>query len=192
MACSHCLNEISADRVSYRDGPGAGTRPIPDKRKTRRSADPTALERRRPSSVARALRVIGDRWSFMIIREPFLRVRRFDDLQMALGIAPNILIDRLQRLVADGIFDRVRYHTGPDRHGYRFSAKGRDRFGSMIAMLRWGDDWLSGGKPPLQRTHLNCGHDVSPVVVCNQCRQAISATEMRCVVHDRVPVDVAG
>ena len=192
VACSHCLGEISPYRVSYRAGPGAGRSAIPTGRKTRRSADPTALERRRPSSVARALQVIGDRWSVMIIREAFFRVRRFDDLQTALGIAPNILTDRLQRLVADGIFDRVQYQTGPDRYEYRFTDKGRDLFGSMIAMLRGGDDWLSGGQPPLQLTHLDCGHDFSPVVVCSECKQAIVATEMRYVMHYRDPVDLVG
>jgi DNA-binding HxlR family transcriptional regulator len=191
VACSHCLNEISPYRVSYREGPGAGKSPVPNNRKTRRSADPTSLERRRPSSVARALQVIGDRWSFMIIREAFFRVRRFDDLQTSLGIAPNILADRLQRLVADGIFDRVPYQNGPERFEYRFTDKGRDLFGPMIAMLRWGDDWLSGGQPPLQLTHLDCAHDFSPVVVCDQCRQAIVATEMRYTMHYRDPVDVA-
>ena len=183
VACSACKQEILAHRVSYRDGPGAGTSPIRLDRKSRRSADPTALERRRPSSVARALQVIGDRWSFMIIREAFFRVRRFDDLQTRLGIAPNILTDRLNRLVADGVFRRVQYQTGPDRFEYRFTDKGRDLFGPMIAMLRWGDRWLSGGEPPLILTHLDCGQDFDPTVSCNQCAEAVHATQMRYVMH---------
>lgn len=187
IVCSACKEEILAREVAYRDGPGAGSSPVPETRTSRRSTDPTALERRRPSSVARALQVIGDRWSFMIIREAFFRVRRFDDLQTRLGIAPNILADRLNRLVADGVFRRVKYQDGPERFEYRFTDKGRDLFGSMLAMLRWGDTWLSGGEPPLILTHTTCGNDFEPTVACDQCLEALSAVEMRYRMNYRDP-----
>ena len=187
VACSECKEEIHARRVSYRDGPGAGTSLVPDDRKSRRSADPTALERRRPSSVARTLRLIGDRWSFMIIRAAFFRVRRFDDMQTSLGIAPNILTDRLGRLVADGIFERVLYQTAPERYEYRFTTMGMDLFGPMISMLRWGDQWLASGEPPLILTHLNCGKDFHPTVICDQCKQPLVAAEMRYLMNYKDP-----
>lgn len=189
VICSECKTEIQPHRVSYRDGPGAGTRPVPISTATRRSTDPTALERRRPSSVARALQVIGDRWSFMIIREAFFSIRRFDDLQTRLGIAPNILTDRLQRLVASGVFRRVQYQTGPDRYEYLFTDKGKDLFGPMIAMLRWGDKWLADGKPPLILTHQDCGKDFEPRVACSQCSGALVAQEMRYVMNYRDPMN---
>ena len=179
VGCSHCHGEIVATRTSYRDGPGKGTTQIEPGRRGRRSADPTALERRRPSSVARALQVIGDRWRFMIIREAFFRARRFDEFETKLGIAPNILSDRLSRLVADGVFERVRYQVQPERFEYRFTAMGKDLFGSMIAMLRWGDDWLSGDEPPLILTHLDCGADFDPTICCDQCGEPLVATDMR-------------
>jgi len=179
VGCSHCRGEILASRTSYRDGPGTGTTLIEPGRRGRRSADPTALERRRPSSVARALQVIGDRWRFMIIREAFFRARRFDEFETKLGIAPNILSDRLTRLVADGVFRRVRYQVQPERFEYRFTEMGMDLFGSMIAMLRWGDDWLSGAEPPLVLTHLDCGADFEPTIYCDQCHEPLVATDMR-------------
>jgi DNA-binding HxlR family transcriptional regulator len=178
VACSACNQEVRADQVSYRDGPGAGTSVIHLHRSTRRSADPTAMERRRPSSVARTLQVIGDRWSFMILREAFLRTRRFDDLQARLGIAPNILADRLARLVESGVFRRERYQTGPDRHEYRFTDLGRDLYNPMIVMLRWGDAWLANGKPPMILRHATCGRDFNATVVCDQCGQPLDAREM--------------
>jgi DNA-binding HxlR family transcriptional regulator len=187
VICSHCHTEILPARVSYRDGPGAGTSPVKPGRKGRRSADPTALERRRPSSVARALQVIGDRWSFMIIREAFFRVRRFDELQSRLGIASNVLTDRLNRLVSDGIFDRVLYQTQPDRYEYRFTPKGKDLFGSMIAMLRWGDRWLAREEPPLILTHLDCGHDFDATVACDHCKKALAAHDMRYLMNYKDP-----
>ncbi|RCW68532.1 winged helix-turn-helix transcriptional regulator [Pseudorhodoferax soli] len=187
VVCSACRKEIVAREVTYRDGPGAGTGPVPQTRTSRRSTDPTALERRRPSSVARALQVIGDRWSFVIIREAFFRVRRFDDLQSRLGIAPNILADRLNRLVAEGVFQRVKYQDGPERFEYRFTDKGRDLFGPMMAMLHWGDAWLSEGKPPLVLTHTACGSDFDPTVACDQCLEAVNAAEMRYRMNYRDP-----
>jgi DNA-binding HxlR family transcriptional regulator len=192
MACSHCRTPILAHRVRYRDGPGAGTSPIPVGRTSRRSADPTALERRRPSSVARALQVIGDRWSFMILREAFFRIRRFDDLQSRLGIAPNILIDRLNRIVDDGVFERVRYQHNPERYEYRLTEKGKGLFDPMIAMLRWGDTWMARGKPPLILTHLDCGRDFDPTVICSECKEPLIATQMRYVMHYRDPVGDSG
>lgn len=187
VACSACKQEVRPQRVSYRDGPGAGTRLVVAQRRNRRSADATALERRRPSSVARALQVIGDRWSFMIIREAFFRVRRFDNLQTGLGIAPNILTDRLNRLVNEGVFRRAPYQNGRDRYEYRFTEKGRDLFGPLIAMLRWGDHWLAHGEPPLILTHLDCGHDFEAAVICDQCHEPLVATQMRYVMHYRDP-----
>ena len=102
VACSQCKEEVNVKTVNYRDGPGAGITPVVDAKRNRRPSDPTVLDRGRPSSVAQTLKVIGDRWSFMVIREAFFGIRRFDDLQNTLGIAPNILTDRLDRLVAEG------------------------------------------------------------------------------------------
>jgi DNA-binding HxlR family transcriptional regulator len=187
IACSHCKEEISPRHVTYRDGPGAGLSSIPDDRKSRRSADPTALERRRPSSVARTMKLIGDRWSFMLIRAAFFHVCRFDDLQTTLGISPNILTDRLGRLVADGIFKRVLYQTAPERYEYKFTEMGLDLYGSMISMMRWGDEWQANGDPPLILTHLNCGSDFKPVVICDHCKATLIATDMRYVLNYKDP-----
>lgn len=178
VACSHCGVEVDSRRTTHRDGPGAGTSPILQARRNRRSSDPTALERRRPSSVARTLKVIGDRWSFMVIREAFFGGCRFDDLLVNLGIAPNILTNRLNRFVNEGIFSRIKYQDLPARFEYQLTEKGRDLYGPLTAMLRWGDRWLSGGEPPLILTHVDCGADFEATVICNRCRQPIEAPAM--------------
>ncbi|MGA7327790.1 MAG: helix-turn-helix domain-containing protein [Rhodomicrobium sp.] len=164
--------------VTYRDGPGAGRTRIGETIKERRPSDRNILDRGRPSSVARALKVIGDRWSFMVIREGFFGVRRFDILQNKLGIAPNILSDRLSRLVSDGIFERLKYQASPDRFEYRFTMRGKDLYGPLLAMLAWGDRWLSGGKPPLILTHSNCKSDFEPAVICDRCKEPLKAADM--------------
>ena len=155
VACSHCKDEVDTKSVTYRDGPGAGVTPVIDAKRNRRPSDPTVLDRGRPSSVAQTLKVIGDRWSFMVIRQAFFGVRRFDDLQNKLGIAPNILTDRLDRPVAEGIFVRRKYQDQPERYEYPLTEKGKDLYGPLIAMLRWGDDWLARGKPPLTPSTTN-------------------------------------
>lgn len=177
--CSACNCEVRATRVQYRDGPGAGMEVLEPGRRNRRTSDPLGLERGRPSAVSRALQLIGDRWSFLVIREAFFGVRRFDEIQDSLGIAPNILADRLGRLVQCGIFRQEKYQDLPERFAYRLTQMGRSLYLPLIQMLAWGDRWLAGGKPPLVLTHLDCGHDFTPVVACSHCREALTAHAMR-------------
>jgi DNA-binding HxlR family transcriptional regulator len=189
VACPHCKTEVNVRTVVYRDGPGAGTTPILVTIKERRQVDRNIFDRGRPSSVARTLKVIGDRWTFMVIREGFFGVRRFDVLQTQLGIAPNILSDRLNRLVSDGIFEKLKYQASPDRFEYRFTEKGKDLYGSMLAMLSWGDRWLSNGEPPLILTHKQCGADFEPAVICDQCKASLAAADMSYKLSYHFPPD---
>lgn len=179
VACSHCLEGVSTTRVRYRDGPGAGRTPVSMEKRSRRTAESASFSRGRPSSVSRTLEIVGDRWSFLILREAFFGVRRFDALQTELRIAPNILTERLSRLVARGMFERRKYQDQPERFEYRLTEMGKDIYGAFIAMQAWGDRWLSGGERPLILTHLDCGHDFSAVVICDQCRQPVEAHAMR-------------
>jgi DNA-binding HxlR family transcriptional regulator len=179
VTCSHCGEGVGAREVNYRDGPGAGRWPARPGRNTRRASDGSRFILGRPSSVSRALEIIGDKWSFMVVREGFFGNRRYDKILTELAIAPNILTDRLNRLVASGVLYRRRYQSSPDRYEYLLTDMGLDLYGPFIAMLRWGDRWLSKGKPPLILTHLKCGHDFQPSVDCDRCRQPIVAADMR-------------
>lgn len=177
--CSCCHEPIEARRVRYRDGPGAGLSPEPETQQRRRSSsDGDQYERGRPSSVSRTLQVIGDRWTFLILREAFFGVRQFDALRTRLGIATNILTNRLNRLVADGVFRRDLYQTQPERFEYRLTPMGKALYLPMIEMLRWGDRWL-GLPAPLILTHLDCGQDFLPVIVCDHCHQPLDIRDMR-------------
>ena len=99
-------------------------------------------------SVARTLERIGDRWTMLIIRDAFLGVRRFDDFQRNLGVARNVLTDRLGRLVDEGILVRVPYQDRPARYEYRLTDKGRDLNIALVGLRQWGDKHLSD-KPPM-------------------------------------------
>jgi len=176
--CSACGEEIIASDVVYRDGPGAGRSPAESGPQRRRTGSPDQFERGRPSSVSRVIRIIGDRWTFLVLREAFFGVKRFDHMQESLGIAPNILADRLARLVGGGIFERRKYQDAPERFEYRLTEMGQALYLPLIEMLRFGDRWF-GDAPPLILTHKNCGKDFLPVLSCDHCHEPLSARTMR-------------
>ena len=130
-------------------------------------------------SVARTLSVVGERWTMLILREAFLGRHRFDEFQQGTGIARNILSSRLRDLVRDGILDRVRSEGDNGRIEYRLTKKGLDLYPIMIAMMRWGDVWLSDESgPPLTLIHRTCGAKTSMNIVCSHCGEQIVAREM--------------
>src|SRR5262249_8199804 len=105
-------------------------------------------------SIARTLEVVGEWWTLLILRDAFLGIGRFDDFQRRLGIARNVLTDRLQRLVEHGILERHRYQERPERFEYRLTAKGQDLHPVILSLLRWGDRWTAGEEgPPLLLEH---------------------------------------
>lgn len=131
-------------------------------------------------SFARSLDLLGDRWTFLVLREAFFGVRRFGQLARTLGVSRNILSDRLQKLVANGILERRIYRHDPDRYEYRLTQTGKDLYQPIVAILRWGDEHLSGPEgPPLVLRHETCGHDSAPLLVCAHCREPIRPEDMR-------------
>ena len=94
-----------------------------------------------------ALAQVGDRWTFLVLREAFFGTRRFTDLQSHLGIARNLLTDRLRRLVEDGLLERRQYQERPVRHEYRLTDKGRDLYPTIVALKEWADRWLDVDVP---------------------------------------------
>ena len=124
--------------------------------------------------------ILGERWTFLILRESFYGVRRFSDMQRKLGIARNILSNRLQTLVANGILERRLYQEEPPRHEYRLTGVGRDLYPAIIAIMRWGDEHLNDATPPVQLHHC-CGEVADPVLVCRHCSKPMHP-------HDVTPV----
>jgi DNA-binding HxlR family transcriptional regulator len=94
-------------------------------------------------SMARAMEVVGDRWSILILREAYYGVKRFDEFEYYVGIAPNILSARLKKFVDAGIMTRVRLPEHAGRYEYVLTEKGRDFFPAYLALKKWGDDWLA-------------------------------------------------
>jgi DNA-binding HxlR family transcriptional regulator len=102
-------------------------------------------------SIARALEVVGERWTLLIVRDAILGVRRFEEFQESLGIARNVLTERLNRLVEEGILERVRYSERPERFEYRLTNKGRDLNISLVGLRQWGDKYVSEKAPHILR-----------------------------------------
>jgi DNA-binding HxlR family transcriptional regulator len=131
-------------------------------------------------SIARTVAVLGERWTLVILREAFNRRRRFEDIQRDLGIARNILADRLQTLVAEGILERRAYQQRPERFEYRLTDKGRDLYPVMIALMQWGDRYNAGeAGPPVELIHEPCGEHTHPRLVCDHCGEPIDPRDVR-------------
>ena len=118
-------------------------------------------------SIAKALEVVGERWSLLIVRDVMNRRRRFDELQKGLGIARNVLSARLQRLVDEDILERRAYQSNPERYEYFLTEKGLDLWPSLIALLGWGDRHSpEPSGPPMLIVHKECGGPVSDRGIC--------------------------
>ena len=131
------------------------------------------------TSIAGTLELIGDRWTFLILRDAFRGIHRFDDLQADLGIARNLLADRLQKLVAHEILAKHQYCAHPPRFEYRLTPKGVDLSPALVALKRWGDKHLAGGDPALIFVHDLCGEPLDQTFVCWHCDQTVTPGGIR-------------
>ncbi|MEO6397965.1 MAG: helix-turn-helix domain-containing protein [Tepidiformaceae bacterium] len=137
-------------------------------------------------SVARTLEVVGEWWTMLVLREAFNGVRRFDEFQVRLGIARNVLATRLQGLVDHGVLERRLYQERPERSEYRLTEKGRDLYPVLISLMRWGDKYTVGeAGPPVRFTH-ECGNDPQAMLACSACGKEIVPREIKAEFAPRI------
>jgi DNA-binding HxlR family transcriptional regulator len=137
------------------------------------------LDRPQECSIERAMHVLGERWTFLILRESFYGVRRFSDFQRNLGIARNILTTRLHTLVDAGVLERTPYRDDPPRFEYKLTEAGRDLYPSIVTLMRWGDRYLNRENgPPVVLRHNTCGHEADPLLVCSHCHEELQPREV--------------
>ena len=130
-------------------------------------------------SVARSLDILGDRWVFLILRDAFFKVRHYDQFLANLGIATNILSNRLKLLVGNGIMERESDADDARRIKYKLTEKGLDLYPIILAFIKWGDRWLADEDgPPLILHHKSCGHSLTPLMCCEHCREAVNARDV--------------
>jgi DNA-binding HxlR family transcriptional regulator len=130
-------------------------------------------------SIARTLDVIGEPWSPLILRDVYVGIGRFEQIQQDLGISRKVLAERLRWLVEQGVLDRVVYSERPVRHEYRLTTKGLELCDLLLAMVRWGDRWTAGqAGPPVLYRHHACGQISHVVPCCSVCGKPMHAGDV--------------
>jgi DNA-binding HxlR family transcriptional regulator len=141
-------------------------------------------------SIAAALEVIGERWSLLIIRDVFLGLRRFDEIQSELGIARNVLGARLTRLIEQGVLEKRLYQERPPRHEYLLTDKGLDLWPTIVALMQWGDrHGVSPAGPLVLLEHRDCGGAVDEHRTCSECGAKLSVRDVRAVPGPGAPAN---
>lgn len=177
--CGHCGDLVTPRDVYAVAGPGAGYEPSPPPRAQRRSIVPPGSLNNGSPMLDRAFQVLGDRWTSHVIASAFLGRRRFNDFQNALGVAPNILSDRLTRLVDMGVLRRELYQERPERWEYRLTEAGRDLYPLIVELNHWGDRWLATEAGlPLTTYHRVCNQVLAPKITCDQCGEAVTVSNV--------------
>jgi DNA-binding HxlR family transcriptional regulator len=175
--CGHCHEELQPADLRFRLGALLPT------------ASPMRAERRRDrplpavgvdDTLFDALELVGDRWSALVIAALFLGARRHAELRGALGIAANILSDRLRRLRARGIVEPRVYQERPRRHDYRLTERGWDLYPFALALQQWAARWLAPrGRSGLRLRHARCGRRLRMLVVCDACGGPLAPREVQ-------------
>jgi DNA-binding HxlR family transcriptional regulator len=142
-------------------------------------------------SAARALELVGERWSLLIVRDAlFAGSTRFSDFRR-LGIATNILTNRLDGFVDAGIMRRHRYSQDPDLFEYQLTQKGRELAGVIIALTEWGDRWAAPDGAPILYTHTVCGGRIRQRLTCAECGEVHEPAEVSVLPGPGMPQDIA-
>jgi DNA-binding HxlR family transcriptional regulator len=126
--------------------------------------------------LARALEVIGERWTILVLRDLFFGVRRFTELRAHLDIPRAVLTDRLTRLVDEGVLTRTEYQRG--RHEYLLTPHGRDLWPTLFALSMWGERHDSPAGPRRIFSHAPCGADLAPTGQCPSCAELPPAEDI--------------
>lgn len=142
-------------------------------RRVTRSADPGTLDR--------TLRLVGDRWSILIVRAALRGVRRFDDFCTDLGIARPVLTNRLRRLVDGGIMVKERYSEHPPRYEYRLTPAGIALSPALVALIRWAEQHVDEGEPGPVLVHGPCGTELEQGFWCRRCATTFGPAAIRAV-----------
>lgn len=141
-------------------------------------------------SIARSLELIGERWTLLIVRDIFRGLRRFDDIQKDLGIARNVLANRLDRLVDEDILVKRRYQERPPRFEYLLTEKGIDLWPVLVSLVKWGDKHEPGADgPPIVVRHKVCEGEIDDHFTCERCGERVWARQA--YVERRIPLESA-
>ncbi|GAA4454522.1 helix-turn-helix domain-containing protein [Phytohabitans houttuyneae] len=132
-------------------------------------------------TIARAMAILGERWTFVVLRDIFAGIRRFDDMRQRSGIPRQVLANRLAMLVDNGVLRRVPYREpgARPRDEYRLTDKGFDLYPVLAAVAEWGNRYLADPEgPPVAIVHRECGQEVQSVMRCASGHDALKPREV--------------
>ncbi|MBU3004960.1 winged helix-turn-helix transcriptional regulator [Paraglaciecola arctica] len=169
--CRHCHAEVTYKDVERIHDPDIQTSEIEN------VVDSISAQRRSRVNtltdsdyrLGHIIEIIGDRWSTLIVASVFLGLSRYDDFHQQLGIATNILADRLKLMVDLGVFTRNLYQEAPPRYEYNLTEKGESLYGMTLALRQWVLDYFPAMDRPYKLIHTACGNDLDVDVICGEC-----------------------
>lgn len=164
----------------------AGLTPIAPPTSRRRRTSPVETDR---PIIDRSTDIMGDYWSWAVLAAAFFRLRRFDEIHEALGVATNILADRLNRMVLHGVLRKDLYQKAPPRFEYRLTEAGLDLFPIIMAMHGWSERWLCPDGPPLHLIDTQTGEPIKAVVCDLGSGRALDPRNIRWEVEAATPVE---
>ncbi|UJW31965.1 helix-turn-helix transcriptional regulator [Saccharothrix sp. AJ9571] len=130
-------------------------------------------------SIARTMDVIGEPWSPLILRNVYVGITRFEQLQESLGISRKVLTERLKWLTEQDVVARRQYSERPPRYEYVLTERGTELCDLLLVMVRWGDRWLAGeAGPPVLYRHHACGRISHVELRCSECGEPMRATDL--------------
>jgi DNA-binding HxlR family transcriptional regulator len=139
-------------------------------------------------SIARTLDVIGEPWSPLVLRNIYIGITRFEQLQASLSISRKVLAERLKWLVENGVLERRQYSARPRRYEYGLTQRGTELCDLLLVMVRWGDKWLAGDAgPPVLYRHHACGQISHVELSCSECGEPMRATDVDVLVGPGSP-----
>lgn len=160
-------------------------------------APPTSRRRRtQPIETDRAIidrstDIMGDYWSWAVLAAAYFRLRRFDEIHEALGVATNILADRLKTMVLQGVLEKRLYQRAPPRFEYRLTEAGRDLYPMIMAMHGWSERWLCPDGSPLRLIETETSEPISAVVCDVETGRKIDPRNIRWEVEAATPVETS-
>lgn len=176
--CQHCGDDVDAGDVKILELPGAAPDvdappPPPAYRRGRRTAGATNDAALQSEDLA------GDRWTSLILAVAYMGLRRNSEIEQAIGIAPNMLANRLTLLTSNDVFRRVQYQDSPPRFEYQLTPKGLDRYAVVAAMVDWGVRWVRTTRPDWSMLHMPCCEWLHVDIACACCANLATIDTIR-------------
>jgi len=165
-----------------------GLTPILPPTSRRRRTQPIETDR---VIIDRSTDIMGDYWSWAVLAAAFFRLRRFDEIHEALGVATNILADRLKTMVLQGVLEKRLYQTAPPRFEYRLTQAGLDLYPMIMAMHGWSERWLCPDGVPLRLLDTDTGKQICAVVCDKTTGRKVDPRNIRWEVEAATPVETS-